>query len=153
MTGSSGLPNRKKLPHTVPSWVKDGSIYFITIACEERGRNILCNEEFFTAMTSAFLVYEKQGKFTVRLFLAMPDHVHFLVVFNPYEKMADAINLWKSYTARTLGFRWQSGFFDHRLRNPHSLDEKGHYIRNNPVRAGLIDTAEEWCYVWENSRL
>jgi hypothetical protein len=32
---------------------------------------------------------------------------------------------------------WQKGFFDHVLRSGESYTEKWHYIRDNPVRAGL----------------
>lgn len=54
---------------------------------------------------------------------------------------------WKHFTARTLGIEWQRDFFDHRLRH-RSFVEKAHYIRMNPVRAGLVEKLEEWPYVW-----
>jgi len=36
------LPVRKKLPHTVPQWVPEGSWFFITIKCVPPGKNQLC---------------------------------------------------------------------------------------------------------------
>jgi REP element-mobilizing transposase RayT len=36
------LPIRKRLPHTVPQWVAEGSWFFITINCAPPGRNQLC---------------------------------------------------------------------------------------------------------------
>jgi len=33
------LPVRKKLPHTVPQWVAEGSWFFITIKCVPPGKN------------------------------------------------------------------------------------------------------------------
>jgi REP element-mobilizing transposase RayT len=36
------LPVRKKLPHTIPQWVAEGSWFFITIKCLPPGRNQLC---------------------------------------------------------------------------------------------------------------
>ena len=36
------LPVRKKLPHTVPQWVTEGSWFFITIKCVPPGKNQLC---------------------------------------------------------------------------------------------------------------
>jgi hypothetical protein len=36
------LPVRKLLPHTVPQWVPEGSSFFLTLNCQTRGRNQLC---------------------------------------------------------------------------------------------------------------
>jgi hypothetical protein len=33
---------------------------------------------------------------------------------------------------------WQKGFFDHVLRSQESAGEKWKYVRENPVRAGLV---------------
>lgn len=37
----------------------------------------------------------------------------------------------------------QAGFFDHVLRSNESYAEKWKYVRSNPVRAGLVHTADE----------
>ena len=39
---------------------------------------------------------------------------------------------------------WQPGFFDHILRTDESYGEKWNYVRNNPVRAGLVKNAGDW---------
>ena len=44
---------------------------------------------------------------------------------------------------------WQPGFFDHLLRREESLSEKWIYVRNNPVRAGLVNDAAEWSFAGE----
>ena len=44
---------------------------------------------------------------------------------------------------------WQPGFFDHVLRSDESYAEKWNYVRNNPVRAGLVRTTDEWPYQGE----
>ena len=44
---------------------------------------------------------------------------------------------------------WQPGFFDHLLRNGESYEQKWHYVRENPVRAGLVARAEDWLYQGE----
>jgi putative transposase len=41
---------------------------------------------------------------------------------------------------------WQPGFFDHILR---SDAEKWNYVRDNPVRAGLVKAAGDWLYQGE----
>ena len=44
---------------------------------------------------------------------------------------------------------WQPGFFDHLLRSNESYDQKWEYVRQNPVRARLVNMAEEWPYQGE----
>jgi putative transposase len=44
---------------------------------------------------------------------------------------------------------WQPGFFDHVLRNDESYSQKWEYVRENPVRAGLVARADEWPYQGE----
>jgi putative transposase len=44
---------------------------------------------------------------------------------------------------------WQPGFFDHVLRSDESYAQKWEYVRNNPVRAGLVASWQEWPYQGE----
>ena len=44
---------------------------------------------------------------------------------------------------------WQPGFFDHVLRHDESYSQKWEYVRENPVRAGLVVRADEWPYQGE----
>jgi len=39
---------------------------------------------------------------------------------------------------------WQPEFFDHLVRSAESRAEKWAYVRENPVRAGLVIRAEDW---------
>ena len=41
---------------------------------------------------------------------------------------------------------WQKGFFDHILRGEESYSTKWEYVRENPVRAGLVTCPEDWPY-------
>jgi hypothetical protein len=43
----------------------------------------------------------------------------------------------------------KKGFFDHVLRSDESYLEKWNYVRENPVRAGLAKSAEQWPYQGE----
>ena len=142
------LPKRKTLNHSIPSWVNDGAICFITICCDQRGGNLLCEPEKFKVMLEAFQHYESKGWYSVRLFTAMPDHIHLLIGFNPQFETKESIRMWKSFCAKKLELKWQSGFFDHRIRDDESLVAKAEYIVNNPVRAGLAERVEDWPYFY-----
>ena len=80
--------------------------------------------------------------------LLMPDHLHAFIAFSPHQAMTKTISDWKQYTAKKLKIDWQCNFFDHRLRNDAELQEKWGYVLNNPVRAGLCESPEEWPYVF-----
>jgi len=47
----------------------------------------------------------------------------------------------------------QKGFFDHLLRSGESYSQKWEYVRDNPVRAGLVEAWEEWPYNGEILRI
>jgi putative transposase len=78
----------------------------------------------------------------------MPDHCHALLSFSPEGEISKVIRNWKRWTARQLSIRWQVDFFDHRLRHEESFAEKFNYILANPVRQGLVPTADLWPHVW-----
>ena len=44
---------------------------------------------------------------------------------------------------------WQPGFFDHVLRSDESYAQKWEYVRDNPVRAGLVAQSDDWPYQGE----
>jgi putative transposase len=44
---------------------------------------------------------------------------------------------------------WQKGFFDHVMRSGESYAQKWEYVRNNPVRAGLVVEADAWLFQGE----
>jgi putative transposase len=84
-----------------------------------------------------------------RLVLLMPDHLHALIAFPTERAMETTVRQWKGFLAHQFKIRWQRDFFDHRIRNAESWQQKANYIRQNPVRAGLIADAMTWPYVWE----
>ena len=43
-------------------------------------------------------------------------------------------------------WQWQPGCFDRLLRREESAEEKWEYIRENPVRAGLVSHWSDWPY-------
>jgi putative transposase len=50
---------------------------------------------------------------------------------------------------RVAPSHWQKTFFDHLLGSAESYSEKWNYVRENPVRAGLVAKAEDWPYMGE----
>ena len=75
------LPVRKKLPHTIPQWVADGSWFFITINCVPRGKNQLCRSDTGNAVLAAVKFNHERFVWHCRLCLLMPDHLHAIIAF------------------------------------------------------------------------
>jgi len=50
--------------------------------------------------------------------------------------------------AEVSGPVWQEESFDHVIRGDVSLEEKIDYIRQNPVRRGLVSRPEEYRWLW-----
>ncbi len=148
--GAPGRPQRKKLPHERPLWLRpQDEIFFITVCCEPHGKNQLCYPKVARAIFDSVEFRNQNNISYARLVCLMPDHLHALISF-PYERpMKQIIADWKRFLATKLKIEWQRDFFDHRLRRDESYREKADYIRANPVRAGLIAASEDWPYFWQ----
>jgi REP element-mobilizing transposase RayT/mono/diheme cytochrome c family protein len=144
-----GRPQRKKLPHERPLWLRpEDEIFFITVCCTPRGKNQLCYSKIASAIFDSVEFRNRNNIWYARLVCLMLDHLHALISF-PYERpMKQIIVDWKRFLATELKIEWQRDFFDHRLRKEESYREKADYIRANPVRAGLVTQPEEWPYFW-----
>jgi REP element-mobilizing transposase RayT len=86
----------------------------------------------------------------------MPDHIYLFASFGPESKSVSAwIKSLKNAISKTLnsatlsGPHWQKGFFDHVIRSDESYERKWLYVRENPVRAGLVCSAEDWPFAGE----
>jgi REP element-mobilizing transposase RayT len=147
------LPQRSQLPHDTPAWVQIGSTYFITICCQPRGLDQLCNQRVADGIFEAIVFRNTEGHWRAQLFLLMPDHLHALIAFPVDREMTKVIGSFKEITAKKTGAHWQRDFFDHRLRSDESLEEKAGYIRANPVRRGLVTKEDLWPWKWEHDML
>jgi putative transposase len=96
----------------------------------------------------------------VGAYVLMPDHLHAFVAIDDQKlnlsTWAKSLKNSISKTLRQDGIappHWQKTFFDHLLRSAESYTEKWHYVRENPVRAGLVSQWEEWPFRGEVSPL
>lgn len=141
-------PVRGKLPHGIPAWVKSKAVFFLTICCRPRDLNQLCHDQVAAVIWESIEFRQHRGDWFVDLWLLMPDHLHALVRFADHLNYVKAIANWKEVIAKRTEVHWQRDFFDHRLRSPQGCAGKEAYIRENPVRRGLIGNAADWKYVW-----
>ncbi len=135
-------------------------IYFLTSCTKDRSCR-LANDGFHAIAIDVWRNCRENYGWSVGRYVIMPDHVHFFACDDRGEKtLSEFVAKWKEWTAkscrRRLGYTmplWQPEFFDHVLRSSESYEGKWEYVRNNPIRAGLVGSSEEWKYQGELNRL
>ena len=128
------------------------SSFFITICCTPRGKNQLAKTVVSESLFQSVEYLHNNLEWWCQLCILMPDHLHALLSFPANRSMAEPIRRFKAYQNRHCNIKWQDNFFDHRIRSGENLDAKAHYIRANPVRAGLCLSPEDWPYIWEPTK-
>lgn len=132
----------------------DQPLYFITTCVNDR-KSILSSDSVENILFDEWRQALDRHGWAIGRYVIMPDHVHFFcrAVADAKGSLSDFIGRWKQWTSKRiislLGVAapfWQEGFFDHVLRSEESYSEKWLYVMNNPVRAGLVQNAEEWKY-------
>ena len=131
-------------------WI-DWPVYFIT-TCTLKRREILASKEVAKILTDGLRDARDRHGWAVGRYVIMPDHVHFFCSAEADAKtLSEFMQRWKEWTskgiARGLGLKgavWQEAFFDHVLRSRESYSQKWDYVRENPVRAGLVKNPDEW---------
>ena len=133
---------------------RDAPLYFVTFNAYKR-RAFLAQDKIHDSFLQ-FCSHAQQHNVAVGRYVIMPDHVHLFVVIPP---VGITLAMWigslrnvigkKLLTLRISKPHWQEGFFDHILRSSESYTEKWIYVRENPVRAGLVTKWEDWPYQGE----
>jgi REP element-mobilizing transposase RayT len=144
---------RRRLPH----YQKDFHPLFVTFTTDHRwqlpppARDIVLD----------CCVLQNGTKLDLHAAVVMPDHVH--LIYSPLSRedgwsysLPEIMKAIKGRSARYInvllkrtGSVWQEEFFDHVLRSNDSLVDRVDYVLQNPVRAGLVLTEEEYRWIWK----
>lgn len=128
-------------------------LYFVTFCTHDR-KPLLAHEIVLAAFLEACRRVEVAGN-AAGCFMIMPDHIHVFLRMGPGGKLGLAVKCLRERITKTLRAHrpalqvWQPGFFDHLMRSQESYSAKWEYVRQNPVRAGLVSTPEAWPYQGE----
>ena len=136
-------------------------IYYIT-RCTRNRKPILAHDEAARILVEEWRAAHRRHGWAVGRYVIMPDHVHFFCRAEMDAKpLSYFVGNWKSWTSRAINALsqprsapvattlWQREFFDHVLRSNESYSEKWNYVRENPVRAGFVKSADDWRYAGE----
>jgi putative transposase len=128
---------------------------FLTICTEKRERWLAqipvqrALHDIWERTATAWLVSD---------YLLMPDHLHLFCAPRDLKFTIERwIGFWKDRFAKNLKShggaaappyriigKFQAGGFHHRLRDDESYSQKWQYVRENPVRSGLVARPEDW---------
>ena len=132
----------------------DPPLYFITFNTHHR-KKLLANARVHTRFID-FARSGEQRAIAVGRYVIMPEHIHLFACGSydfPFTQWMRILkrNLSKAISASPP--HWQKGFSDHLVRHSESYGEKWEYVRQNPVRAGLVEDSEDWPWQGEIVRI
>jgi REP-associated tyrosine transposase len=140
----------KDRPHRLDLIYVNQPLYFVTFTTRDR--------RAIPSLHDAQLALQRYARcgiatFNVALgrYMIIPDHVHLFVRGDRNFSLSAWIGGLKRAMSVALNspHLWQSGFFDHILRSDESYAQKWNYVRDNPVRGGLVKAADDWLYQGE----
>ena len=125
-------------------------VYFITASTFQK-QKLFQSERFSLPFIDNLLRYRLERKYLLHEFVVMPNHFHLLITPTlTLERAMQVIKGGFSYRARKeLGFAaeiWQPSYFDRRVRDVDEYFSFKYYIRQNPVKKGLVRVPEEYPY-------
>jgi REP-associated tyrosine transposase len=127
--------------------------HFLCQFKDRRGVAVLQTERMAMLFIDVLRSYMRAGKFKVHEWVVMPNHVHILLSVGPELSIEKAVQMMKgnfSYRAKKeLGYPWeiwQKGFSEVQITTEASFIHHQEYIDDNPVKAGLARSAEEYPY-------
>jgi putative transposase len=132
----------------------DPPLYFVTFNAHKR-QKLLANAHVHAALIRFAHEGEVRGIGLGR-YVIMPDHIHAFVRGDINFALRQWVRMLKRDLSNTIPVappHWQPGFFDHLIRHGESYAEKWEYVRQNPVRAGLVRDPDEWPWQGEVVRL
>jgi REP element-mobilizing transposase RayT len=143
---------RRKLPH----YQKAERAIFITFC---KGNQIPFPPQARDVILQHCL-HDNGKRYELHAAVVMPDHVHLLLTPMRDDKgwpyaLPQILKLLKGTSAHTInkllnssGPIWQEESFDHVLRSQESFEQKREYLRQNPVRRGLVKKPEDYQWLW-----
>lgn len=126
------------------------------------GNCFLRDEQIATLIEDNWKYFDGQ-RYRLIAWVVMPNHVHVLIEVFEGHLLDKIVQSWKSYTAlkankrlKLTGRFWYPDYFDRYVRDEKHFGNLVRYIHSNPVKAGLVRSAELWPFssisLWQEER-
>ncbi len=151
----------------------DESVFFVTTAVQSHAR-VFTADRYCDLFIENIKHYQRRYRFEIHGYVIMPSHFHWIVSTNPSLGSISAIMrdlkkyaAWEIMSALEMDHRddlirifrgaghdgsgqarkfWTERFDDEAIRNVGMFRAKLAYIHDNPVRAGLVQSPEDFKY-------
>jgi putative transposase len=137
---------RKQPARGVHIFLGQPTIVFLTICAKDR-TPWLANPTVHDSLRAA---WNSAQAWLVGYYLVMPDHLH---LFCAPHDLSFTVEKWITYWQRQFRrshkdpqAHFQPHAFHHRLRQQEDYTDKWNYVRENPLRKGLVKNADDWPY-------
>jgi len=119
------------------------------------GSCILRNPAIANMVQGSLLSFDAQ-RYRLLAWVVMPNHIHALLQPMNGWTIAKIVASWKKFTASKIWDHhrltgegpsppiWHREYWDRYIRNREHFEQATDYIHRNPVKAGLVATAELW---------
>ena len=134
----------------------DTFIQIDTVLDKGRGQCLLADKRVAYLVESALHFFDGK-RYRLLAWCIMPNHVHVLIETFPGYPLGSIVHSWKSFTSKEVNGVlhqqkniWMPDYFDRYIRTPSHLYTAIAYIEQNPVKAGLCQSASDW--EWSSAR-
>jgi putative transposase len=99
-------------------------------------------------LVETLMHYRDGGKYLLHEFVVMPDHLHAILTPTDGLSLERAMQFIKGGFSFRLGKGsiWQQSFSHDRIEDERDYEKHREYVWMNPVRAGLVQRAEDYPY-------
>jgi putative transposase len=137
--------------NATPTNILNPSRIFFTTTNTSMGKRLLQSERNANLLIDVLRSLVAERRFQLHDFVAMPNHVHLLIEVDSGMTIEKAMQLIKGRFSHRLshefvfkGEVWQRGFTEVQVMNKQSFEAHRTYIAENPVKAGVAASAEEF---------
>lgn len=132
--------------------VRQAGVYFVTTDTWQR-RAIFTKAGPAQILLDQILNRRERGLYRLHAFVIMPNHLHLMLTPGENTTLEKAMQMIKGGSAHRIGKEleyqfpvWHAGFHDRWVRDAKEYRGILRYIDENPVEAGIADSAKE--YPW-----
>ena len=145
---NESLPSRNRPVHLPPVERHNQPRILLVTVCIQPRIQALASDEFHAAFREAI---GDADAWTAGFYMIMPDHIH--VFTSPAWHPTVPIQRWTSYLKERIGkrfphptWKWQPDCWDRQMRDADHYSDRWEYVRQNPIRAKLVDEPDRWTY-------
>jgi putative transposase len=138
----------------------DGAAFIVTAVVHERA-SVFRSRGACRLFLRELTLLRNELSFRLLAWVIMPDHVHLLVAPSPQAQLRTIMQgskgrfarRWNELTYRR-GSLWQARYYESTVRTEAQLIRWVEYIESNPVKAGMVRSAEEYSFssAWAGRR-